>query len=126
MLARVQGIEVGDAVDAEHHSLTVDHELPVPVLQRRFDDPRIAVAPVVPAAGDQADAVAITLQAQPVAVVFDLVKPVRAGGDAGRPGGDAELEHAPEIGIRGGFWNWPRASFAADAQDRGRSKRATH
>jgi len=34
----VQGVEVGDAVDAKHHRLTVDHKLPVPVLQRRFHD----------------------------------------------------------------------------------------
>jgi hypothetical protein len=39
----MQRIEVGDAVDAEHHGLAVDHELIVPVVQRRFDNPRIAV-----------------------------------------------------------------------------------
>jgi hypothetical protein len=46
MPARVQRIEVGDAVDTEHHCLAVDHELLMPVLQRRLDDPRVTVGPV--------------------------------------------------------------------------------
>jgi hypothetical protein len=43
LLAGVQGIEVGDAVDAEHQRLAVDHELPDAVLARRLHDPRITV-----------------------------------------------------------------------------------
>jgi len=75
LFAGVQGIEVGDAVDAEHHRLAVDHEPPDAVLQRRFHDPRIG--PVVAAARDQADAVAVALKPQAVSVVLDLVKPFR-------------------------------------------------
>jgi hypothetical protein len=40
VLARVQGVEVRDAVDAQDHGLAIDNELLVPVLQRAFDDPR--------------------------------------------------------------------------------------
>jgi hypothetical protein len=83
VLARVQGVEV---LDAEHHRLAVDHELPVPVFQSGFHDPRIAAGPVVAAARDQAHTLAITLKAQAIAVVFDLVQPVVAVSDDGRSG----------------------------------------
>ena len=33
VLARMQRIEVGDAIDAEHHRLTINDELPMAVLQ---------------------------------------------------------------------------------------------
>jgi hypothetical protein len=56
----VQGVEVGDAVDTEHHGLAVDHELAV--LQRGLDDPGIAAAPLVAVAGEQAHALAILPQ----------------------------------------------------------------
>ncbi len=49
LFARVQGIEVGDAIDAEDHRLAVDHELPIAVLARRLDAPRVAVSSVVAA-----------------------------------------------------------------------------
>jgi len=49
MLSRVQGVEVGDAIDAEHHGLAADDELLVAVLQRTLDDPRIPCSPVVAA-----------------------------------------------------------------------------
>jgi hypothetical protein len=39
MFAGVQGVEVGAAVDAEHHGLAVDDEMLLPVLQRGLDDP---------------------------------------------------------------------------------------
>jgi hypothetical protein len=48
----------------------------MPVLQRRFHDPRIAVCPVIAATGDQADAVAVAVQPEPVGVVLDLVESV--------------------------------------------------
>jgi hypothetical protein len=35
----------------------------------------------------------------PVAVELHLVRPVRAVGDGGRAGGDAELENGAKIGI---------------------------
>ena len=76
MLARVQRVEIGDAIDAEDHRLAIDDELLDPVLERGFDNPRIAVRPIVPVAGNQPHAIAIPLDAQPVTVVLDLVEPV--------------------------------------------------
>jgi hypothetical protein len=58
---------------------------------------------VVAASGDQSHAVAVALQPNPVAVVLDLVEPVRAVGDDGRSGGEAELKHAGKINIDAGF-----------------------
>jgi len=59
---RLQGVEIGDAVAVEHHGLAVDDELLMAALQRRYDNPRIAVGPVVAAAGDQAQAIPVALQ----------------------------------------------------------------
>jgi hypothetical protein len=39
VLAGMQRVEIGNAVNAEHHGLTVDDELLAPVLQRGLDDP---------------------------------------------------------------------------------------
>ena len=52
MLAGVERIEVGDTVDAQHHGLAIDDELPVPVLQRGFHDPRVSADPVASARGE--------------------------------------------------------------------------
>jgi len=52
VLARMQGVEVGDAVDAEHDRLAIDDELAMLVLERRLDDPGIAAAPVVAVAAE--------------------------------------------------------------------------
>ena len=41
VFARMQRIEVGDAVDAQHHRLAIDDEPLLPVLERGLDDPRI-------------------------------------------------------------------------------------
>jgi len=49
-------------------------------LSTPLHDPRIATGPVVTALRDQAHPVAGALQPQPVAVVLDLVKPVRVSG----------------------------------------------
>jgi hypothetical protein len=43
----VQAVEIGPAVDAEQHSLAVDHEGRIAVAQRGLGDQRIAIAPVV-------------------------------------------------------------------------------
>jgi len=59
----VQGAEIGDAIDTEHDRLAVNDELPMPVLQRRLDDPGIAIGPVIAASGDQANAIPLALQA---------------------------------------------------------------
>ena len=92
VLARVQRVEIGNAVDAEHHRLAIDDELLDPVLQRRFHDPRIAIGPVVPVARDQAHTIAVALHAQPVTVVFDLVEPIRGMRNLGAASGDAKLK----------------------------------
>jgi hypothetical protein len=38
----MEGVEVGDAVDAEDDGLAIDDELPVPIPQRALDDPGVA------------------------------------------------------------------------------------
>jgi hypothetical protein len=85
----MQGVEVGNAIDPENDGGAVDYELLHPVLQRRLDDPRIASGPVVAASRDEAREVAVALDAQAVAVMFDLVQPVGAGGDTDRFCGEA-------------------------------------
>jgi len=69
----------------------------LPVLQGRLDNPGITFASTVATARDQTHAVAIPLDAQAVAVVLDLVQPVRAIRDAGRSGGKAEIEVAEHL-----------------------------
>src|SRR4029077_9810570 len=99
VLARVQRLEVGDAVDTEHYGLTIDDELPDTVLQRGFDDPRIVVGPVVTASCDQAHAIAVTLQVESVAVVLYFMEPARAVRNAGRLGRKTKLKHRLKTGI---------------------------
>jgi hypothetical protein len=94
MLARMQAVEIRDAVDAEQHSLAIDDERARSIAQRRFDDQRIAVGPVVPVEGEQPHALALALDDQPVAVVLDLVDPVRTGRDRRSAGRDAGLEES--------------------------------
>jgi hypothetical protein len=48
MLARVQGVEVRGAVDAEHHGLAVDGELLLAVVQRSLDDPGVSLGQSCP------------------------------------------------------------------------------
>ncbi len=80
MLARMQRVEVCDTIDAQHHGFPVGHKLLVAVLECGFDDPRIALGPVVAAPRDQPETVAVPLQPDAVAVVFDLVEPAGADG----------------------------------------------
>jgi len=70
MLPGMQRIGVGDTIDAEHHRLTINDELLVPVLQRTLDNPRIALGPVVAAMSDQANAITVMFQPQPGAIVL--------------------------------------------------------
>ena len=53
MLPGMKPVEIGDAVDAEQHRLTIDGERGLPVPQRRFDDQWIAGGPIVAVAGEQ-------------------------------------------------------------------------
>jgi hypothetical protein len=43
VLAGMQRVEIGDAIDAEDDRFTIDDELPVSVLQRGLYDPGIAL-----------------------------------------------------------------------------------
>ena len=48
----MQSIEIGDAVHAKDDSLAIDHKLLDAVLQGGLDYPRIALRPVIAAAGN--------------------------------------------------------------------------
>ena len=76
LLTRMRRVEIGIAVDAADDSLAI--ELALPVLQRGFNDAREALGPVIAAAGDQPHAIAVALDAQPVAVELDFVEPLAA------------------------------------------------
>src|SRR6266566_6772820 len=80
VLSRMQGVEIGDAVDAENDRFTVNDELLLLVLQRGLDDPGITAGPIIAVARDQAHALSVALQPDAVPVILDLVKPVRSGG----------------------------------------------
>src|SRR4029077_19707711 len=104
----MQSIEVGHTVNAEHHGLAIDNELLHAVLQRSLGDPWIALGPVVAVAGDQPHAIAVALDAQAIAVIFDFVKPVRARWNLYSSGRHAELKglkHVPQISICRSFAN---------------------
>ena len=77
----MQRVEIGNALYPEHHRFAINDEAPLPVLQRGLDNPRIAVGPVITAASDQAHAVTVALQAEPIAVVCN-----QAGTDLPRVG----------------------------------------
>jgi hypothetical protein len=62
------------------------------VLARRLDDPRVSVGPVVAPLGDQADAVAVALQPETVAVIFFFMNPLSACRHGLANGGDTELK----------------------------------
>ena len=90
VLARVQPVEVG-APSTEQHRLAIEHERCIPVSQRRLDDSRITVGPVMAVAGEQPHTLAVALHDQPVAVVFDLVDPFRPVGNLCRLGRNARF-----------------------------------
>jgi hypothetical protein len=59
--AGMQAVEIGAAVDAEQHGLTVDHEGRIPVSQRGRRDQRRPITPVVPVVGEQPHTLAVAL-----------------------------------------------------------------
>jgi hypothetical protein len=89
MPARMQGVEIRDTVDTELGS------------SRPPRRSKGSVGPVVAASGDQAHAVAVALQSQPVAVLY-FVEPVGCVGDGGGFGGQTEIKGAGHCGNR---WN---------------------
>ena len=92
MLAGVQAVEIGPAVDAEQHGLAVDHERAVAVAQRGLDDQRKAIGPVVAVAGEQPHALAVALDDQAVAVVLDLVDPLRPVREPSAPRSECRVQ----------------------------------
>lgn len=53
VLAGMQRVEIGDAIDAENYRLAVDDEMLLPLLERRLGNPRIALGPIGPVPGEQ-------------------------------------------------------------------------
>ena len=90
MLARVQPVEVGGAIDPEQHRFAIDHERTGAVTQCGLDDTRVALAPIVAVAGEQLHPFAVARHDQAIAVMLDLVQPfgaVRNDCGAGRDAG---------------------------------------
>jgi hypothetical protein len=61
------------------------------VSERRFDNQRITFGPVMAVAGQQAGALALALNDDAIAILFDFVNPVRSRRDLGAPTGNARL-----------------------------------
>jgi hypothetical protein len=78
-----------DAINTQEHGLAIKDELLGSDTSGGLDDQRIAARPVVAVAGVKPDPVAVARDDQPIAVLFDLVDPVRVRGDFCAAGGDA-------------------------------------
>ena len=89
-----------------------------------LDHQRIAVGPVVAAAGDQPDAHRIAPGHQPVAVVLDLVNPVGAGRGLVGGGGEAGFDEARPVG--GQALTHTLDQHAANLADRGSESNAAN
>jgi hypothetical protein len=68
--ARVQRVEIGDAVNAQNDSLAIDDELLAPVSEGGLSDPGEALRRVIAAAGNEPHAVAIAFDAQAVTTSY--------------------------------------------------------
>src|SRR5262249_44844846 len=91
---RCRRTEHGNAVRAAHRGLPIERERSGPWLRCRPRDRRMAVAPVVAASGEQPHRVTGAAHDQPVAVVLDLVDPLRSGRRLGGASRDARLNEA--------------------------------
>ena len=99
MLPGMQRVEISYPVDAQDHGLAVNYELAAAVLQRGPGDPWETYGPVMTAAGDQGNALAVALHAEAVAIEFDFVKPFRRGRYGLADRWDAKFKlHGPKIG----------------------------
>jgi hypothetical protein len=58
VLAQVQRLEVGNAVNPEHYGLAINDEMVLPDLARGLDDPGVSIGPIVATARDQPHAIA--------------------------------------------------------------------
>ena len=81
VLAQVQRLEVGNAVNPEHYGLAINDQMVLPDLARGLDDPGVSIGPIVATARDQPHGIARALEAQAKPVIFDFMDPVLAGGD---------------------------------------------
>jgi len=90
--AAVEGVEHGDTIGAANHRLAIPGEGPRAQLGRGCGDGGIALGPIIAAPGEQPHRVADAANLQPVAVVFDLVDPLRPRGRLGGAGGDARRD----------------------------------
>ena len=92
LLAAVETVEVGPAIDAQQHGLTIDHEGSIAVAQRSFGDQREPAAPVMTVAGPKPNARAVALEDKAISVVLDLMEPVRPVRNLRRIGRDAGVK----------------------------------
>jgi len=100
VLAGMQRVEIGNAINAEHDGFAINDELLVSVFQCRFHDPRISLRPIVSTSRGQAHVISAAFDAQTVAVIFYLVKPLRPIRYFDAASGKAEiksLKHAPQL-----------------------------
>jgi hypothetical protein len=75
----------------------------LPVLQRRFHDPGLALGPVIAALGDEPHALVLPDDEHPLAVELDFVKPVRSRRNLLAGSWHAQFirnTHGPKIGSR--------------------------
>jgi hypothetical protein len=82
----VELLEVGHPVGGAAHCLAVDDQGARPKARHCLPDEREPVRPVIAPTGEQPDPVVLLPDDQPVAVVLDLVNPLRS---LGRPGESA-------------------------------------
>ena len=87
----MQALEIGDPIRTEHHGLAVDDKRGFPEPERGFGDQRVSVGPIVAPPRQQPHALTLALHNQAVSVVFDFVKPIRAGWNFGAALGDTRL-----------------------------------
>jgi hypothetical protein len=79
-------------------ALAIDDERAGAILQRRLDDQRISIRPVMAIVREQPDALVILLDDQPIAVMLDFVNPVGASRNASGAGRDAGLVLSRAVG----------------------------
>src|SRR4051794_11493313 len=105
MVAGVQPVKIGNAVNAKQHRFAVKDERGLAVPESRFDNQRVTIGPVMAIAGKQPSALALALDDDAIAVIFDFVNPVRSGRDLGAPTSNAGqvlklTQHARKIDWR--------------------------
>jgi DNA methylase len=93
LVPTVGRVEHGDSVGTDDR-FTVQGERRGTHRGRGRSDGRISIGPIMAAAGEQANGLAVPTHDQPIAVVLDLVHPVGPGRRLGGQRGDAGLDKA--------------------------------